>query len=76
LDCDKDGNPNSTDLNPQVATANNDVLNAPFGVTSAVSVLSNDDFLPVLSTVITRTGGDAVEYIYNNWNHELYSSFE
>ncbi|MDI9882622.1 hypothetical protein, partial [Flectobacillus longus] len=59
LDCDKDGNPNSTDLNPQVATANNDVLNAPFGVTSAVSVLSNDDFLPVLSTVITRTGGDA-----------------
>jgi uncharacterized repeat protein (TIGR01451 family) len=59
LDCDKDGNPNETDLNPQVATAVNDVLTAPFGLTSTVSVLSNDDFLPVLSTVVTRTGGTA-----------------
>ncbi|PAC25318.1 hypothetical protein BWI92_26635, partial [Flectobacillus sp. BAB-3569] len=59
LDCDKDGNPNETDLNPQVATAVNDVLTAPFGLTSTVSVLSNDDFLPVASTVVTRTGGTA-----------------
>jgi hypothetical protein len=59
LDCDKDGNPNGTDLNPQVATAVNDVLTAPFGLTSTVSVLSNDDFLPVASNVITRTGGHA-----------------
>ena len=46
-------------MNPQVATAVNDVLTAPFGLTSTVSVLSNDDFLPVLSTVVTRTGGTA-----------------
>jgi hypothetical protein len=58
-DCDKDGNPNGTDPNPQVATAVNDVLTAPFGLTSTVSVLSNDDFLPVLSNEITRTGGTA-----------------
>ncbi|MDI9872793.1 hypothetical protein, partial [Flectobacillus roseus] len=59
LDCDKDGNPNGTDPNPQAATAANDALTAPFGLTSTVSVLSNDDFLPVLSNVVTRTGGTA-----------------
>jgi hypothetical protein len=32
-DCDKDGNPNGTDPNPQVATAANDALTAPFGLT-------------------------------------------
>jgi hypothetical protein len=31
LDCDKDGNPNGTDPNPKVATAN-DLLTAPFGI--------------------------------------------
>jgi hypothetical protein len=59
LDCDKDGNPNETDPNPQVATAVNDVLTAPFGLTSTVSVLSNDDFLPVANNEITRIGGNA-----------------
>ncbi|MDI9872870.1 hypothetical protein QM567_26705, partial [Flectobacillus roseus] len=59
LDCDKDGNPNGTDPNPQAATAANDALTAPFGLTSTVSVLSNDDFLPVLGNVVTRTGGTA-----------------
>ena len=59
LDCDKDGNPNGTDPNPQTATAANDVLTAPFGIISTVNVLSNDDFLPVASNVITKTGGTA-----------------
>ncbi|MDI9875721.1 hypothetical protein, partial [Flectobacillus rivi] len=43
-DCDKDGNPNGTDLNPQIATAVNDALTAPYGLTRTVDVLSNDDF--------------------------------
>ncbi|NBB32057.1 hypothetical protein GVN22_27305, partial [Cellulophaga sp. BC115SP] len=59
LDCDKDGNPNGTDPNPKVATAANDALTAPFGTISTVNVLSNDDFLPVASNVITQTGGTA-----------------
>ncbi|NBB32143.1 hypothetical protein, partial [Cellulophaga sp. BC115SP] len=58
-DCDKDGNPNGTDPNPQTATAANDALTASFGTISTVNVLSNDDFLPVASNVITRTGGTA-----------------
>jgi hypothetical protein len=41
------------------ATAANDALTAPFGTISTVNVLSNDDFLPVASNVITRTGGTA-----------------
>jgi hypothetical protein len=59
-DCDKDGNPNGTDPNPKVATANADMLTAPFGVPSIVNVLTNDDFLPGLSTSITKTGGTAI----------------
>jgi hypothetical protein len=57
LDCDKDGNPNGTDPNPQVLQQQR-CLTAPFGDQYS-NVLSNDDFLPVASNVITRTGGDA-----------------
>ncbi|WP_455421166.1 Ig-like domain-containing protein [Flectobacillus roseus] len=59
-DCDKDGNPNGTDPNPKVPTASSDMLTAPFGVPSTVNVLTNDDFLPGLSTSITKTGGTAI----------------
>ncbi|MDI9875719.1 beta strand repeat-containing protein [Flectobacillus rivi] len=66
-DCDKDGNPNGTDLNPKVPTANADMLTAPFGVSSNVNVLTNDDFLPGLTTSITKTGGTAIgTYTFNN----------
>jgi hypothetical protein len=37
----------------------NDVLTATYGSTSTVNVLSNDDFLPVANTGITKTGGTA-----------------
>ncbi|MDI9865666.1 hypothetical protein QM480_15080 [Flectobacillus sp. DC10W] len=59
-DCDKDGNPNSTDLNPQTPTAKADMLIAPFGVSSTVNILSNDDFLVGSNTSLTRTGGSAL----------------
>jgi hypothetical protein len=57
-DCDKDGNPNGTDPNPQTATAVM-MFNSTIWYNSTVNVLSNDDFLPVASNVITRTGGTA-----------------
>ncbi len=57
IDCDGDGNPNGTDPNPLVATALNDVLLAPFGTTSIVNVLANDDYLPGVNTSLTAVGG-------------------
>jgi hypothetical protein len=62
LDCDKDGNPNGTDPNPQDCYGNNDVLTAIMGQQYS-KCISNDDFLPVANNVITRqaeAGGTVV----------------
>jgi hypothetical protein len=58
-DCDKDGNTNFTDPNPNSPTANNDVLTTSFGSTGSVNVLLNDDFLPNITLSIARSGGTA-----------------
>jgi hypothetical protein len=51
------------------------VLTAPFGLTSTVNVLSNDDFLPVASNEITRIGGNASGTVVcpNNRSNELHA---
>ncbi|MDI9880639.1 hypothetical protein [Flectobacillus longus] len=58
-DCDKDGNLNGTDPNPKLAVANDDGFLANFGSATIFNVLTNDDFLPSLTTTITQTGGTA-----------------
>lgn len=57
LDCDGDGNPNDPDPHPKVPTALNDSLTAPYGVTSTVDIMANDDFLPGVNTSLTRVAG-------------------
>ena len=59
LDCDNDGNPNSTDPHDMVPLANNDNLLAPLGTPSVLNVLTNDDFLPGATTSVTNIGGTA-----------------
>ncbi|MBK7698605.1 MAG: hypothetical protein IPJ39_07685 [Saprospiraceae bacterium] len=58
-DCDGDGNPNGTDNNPLTPTALNDSGTAPFGTTTSINILNNDDFLANDGNTITRTGGTA-----------------
>jgi len=53
-DCDGDGNPTSTDPNPNVATAVDDNTTADVGVAKSINILTNDDFLP--GSVITDLG--------------------
>ncbi|MBO0322521.1 gliding motility-associated C-terminal domain-containing protein [Muricauda sp. CAU 1633] len=65
LDCDDDGNPNGTDPNPLVATANDDSGSTPALTQVAINILENDDYLPnndtnnLGTTSLTRIGGDA-----------------
>ena len=58
-DCDGDGNPNGTDNNPLTPSALNDSGTAPFGTTTSINILNNDDFLANDGNTITRTGGTA-----------------
>ncbi|WP_298418229.1 choice-of-anchor U domain-containing protein, partial [uncultured Kordia sp.] len=44
LDDDNDGNPDSTDTNPQTPVAEDDAANATAGVSEIIQILSNDDF--------------------------------
>lgn len=53
-DCDGDGNPTSTDPNPDVATAVDDNTSADVGVPRTINILANDDFLP--GSTITNLG--------------------
>lgn len=57
LDCDRDGNPNDPDPHPKVPTALNDILTAPYGTTSTVNIMANDDFLPGVNTLLNRVAG-------------------
>jgi hypothetical protein len=57
LDCDRDGNPNDPDPHPKVPTALNDILTAPYGTTSTVNIMANDDFLPGVNTSLSRVAG-------------------
>jgi hypothetical protein len=59
LDCDKDGNPNGTDPNPKTPTAVADAFTAKYGSATGFNILANDDFLPGLSTSLSKTGGTA-----------------
>jgi hypothetical protein len=65
-DCDEDGNPNGSDLNPIVATATDDAGTATPEMAEFIDILGNDDFLGNLDptnlgvTVITQTGGTAM----------------
>ena len=65
-DCDGDGNPNGTDPNPLVATATDDAGTAPFGITTSIDILGNDDFLAndgnILSDVGTGTAGGTITF--------------
>jgi gliding motility-associated-like protein len=54
LDCDADGNPNSTDPNIDTPSASNDEVNVPSTGTVTVNILTNDDFLPGVNTSIER----------------------
>ena len=56
-DCDGDGNPNSTDPNPQTPTATDDSGTAPFGTTTTIDILDNDDFLANDGNTITLVPG-------------------
>ncbi|MEW7280177.1 gliding motility-associated C-terminal domain-containing protein [Aquimarina sp. 2201CG1-2-11] len=58
-DDDNDGNPDTTDPNPTGADAENDLLTVVEGTTNDVNILTNDDFVPGATTLITRTGGNA-----------------
>ena len=58
-DCDKDGNPNSSDPHPSVATALNDTFGAAFGLATSFNILQNDDYVLGANTSITRAGGTA-----------------
>ena len=58
-DLDGDGNPDSTDPNPTVPTATDDVVSAPFGGATTVNILTNDDYLANDGNTITQTGGTA-----------------
>ncbi len=65
LDCDNDGNPNGTDPNPLVATAQDDNGTTPPLVELILNILANDDYLPnndpnnLGVTSITQIGGTA-----------------
>ncbi|MBK8887340.1 MAG: hypothetical protein IPN46_12655 [Saprospiraceae bacterium] len=64
-DCDGDGNPNpGTDDNPgrtpTTALVNDSGFTAPFGTTTSINILNNDDFLANDgNTIFHRTGGTA-----------------
>jgi hypothetical protein len=65
-DCDEDGNPNGSDLNPIAATATDDAGTATPEMAEFIDILGNDDFLGNLDptnlgfTAITQTGGTAM----------------
>ncbi len=58
-DCDMDGNENGTDPNPLTATANDDTGTAPFGTTTTIDLLANDDYLANDNNNIVQIGGTA-----------------
>ncbi|MFL0160989.1 T9SS type B sorting domain-containing protein [Aquirufa salirivi] len=60
-DLDNDGNPNSTDPNPLIALANDDVIQQDFNAGPiSLNILSNDDFLPSSNLSITKISGTAL----------------
>jgi uncharacterized repeat protein (TIGR01451 family) len=56
LDDDGDGNPDTTDPNPTVATAVDDATTANVGVPKTANVLFNDDFMPGAGITLTDEG--------------------
>jgi hypothetical protein len=59
-DCDMDGDPNGTDPNPSTPTAVDDNGTAPFGSTTSIDILGNDDFLANDgNTIVEVAGGTA-----------------
>jgi uncharacterized repeat protein (TIGR01451 family)/gliding motility-associated-like protein len=58
-DLDGDGNPDNTDPNPSVPTANGDTVSGAFGGSTTVNILANDDFLANDGNTITQAGGTA-----------------
>ncbi|MFD0796118.1 gliding motility-associated C-terminal domain-containing protein [Maribacter chungangensis] len=56
-DCDGDGNPTSSDPNPDTPTAVDDNTTADVGVLKTIDILFNDDF--AAGSIITVTGGTA-----------------
>ena len=59
LDCDGDGNNNSSDPAPFVATARDDNASVNEGEVLTINVLDNDDFKPGPGITLSRTGGTA-----------------
>ncbi|MFY9159257.1 gliding motility-associated C-terminal domain-containing protein [Aquirufa ecclesiirivi] len=60
-DLDNDGNPNSTDPNPLIALANDDVIQQDFNAGPiSLNILSNDDFIPSSNLSITKISGTAL----------------
>ncbi|WP_423997617.1 hypothetical protein [Maribacter sp. IgM3_T14_3] len=55
-DDDDDGNPDTTDPNPTVATAVDDATTADVGVPKTANVLFNDDFIPGAGISLTDEG--------------------
>ena len=70
-DCDGDGNPNSADPNPTVATAVNDNTSADVGVPKTINIVFNDDFL--VGSILTDlgTGTAAGMIVLNDATGEL-----
>ncbi|MFC4721568.1 gliding motility-associated C-terminal domain-containing protein [Geojedonia litorea] len=56
VDDDNDGNPDTTDPNPLVATTAADNLTVTEGTSNTVNVLTNDDFLPGANTSLVDAG--------------------
>ena len=56
IDCDDDGNPDTTDPNPTVATAVDDTATATAGEKENIDILANDDFIPGSNIAITNLG--------------------
>ena len=70
-DCDGDGNPNGTDPNPTVVTAQNDNTTADVGVPKTIDILFNDDFLDGSTITDLGTGTAAGMITINQSSGEL-----
>ena len=70
-DCDGDGNPTSTDPNPDTPTAVDDMTTADVGVPQTINIVNNDDF-PVGSMLTDIGGGTATgTFSFNDATGEL-----